>query len=167
MKEVKFSKEAAVETAAQFLERQGYDLLETGWAERGGEADIVAVDDGAVAFVIVRFDVAEHMPPHMAKEGISAAERRRMESAATAYIRENASRSTAFRFDVVRITAVGPDQAFIRHVKAVEDDPFETFVDAVAGDDAEARKRLMGLGDGRAQDYVRALVAADIRAQAA
>lgn len=41
--------------AAEFLRRQGYEILETNWRTRWCEIDIVARKDGCVHFVEVKF----------------------------------------------------------------------------------------------------------------
>ena len=155
----------AVEVAAKFLERRGYEVLETGRSCGEGAADIVAMDGGVLVLALVRAGKpSTHETP---KDGVSAAERRRLEVAGRAWFEEHRTEG-AMRLDVVRVELGDKgDGGRIKHVIGVDDDPFETFVDSVAQGDAEVRARLVGLGRGRAQEYVRALIAADIRSEAA
>lgn len=146
----------AVKVAARFLERRGYKVLETGWSCGEGGADIVAMDNGELVLALVR--AKELDDPY---EGISAAERRRLEAGGLAWARDR-SVEGRMRIDVVHVTYASADRAFIKHVHNAEDDPFATFVDDIAQGDAEVRAKLAGLGRGAAQDYVRALIAADI-----
>ena len=46
--------EKAVKAAARFIERKGYELLETGWASPEGTLiDLVAKDEGTLVFIDV------------------------------------------------------------------------------------------------------------------
>ena len=87
------------EAAARYLVRRGYDIVERNWTCIAGEADIIAFDGDTIVFVEVK-----------TKE-----KRARYEKIACLYLEHSEVTDVPVRFDVVALTLIGPDRAFIRH----------------------------------------------------
>jgi putative endonuclease len=112
--------------AAEYIERNGGLVLETNFACKAGEIDIIAIDGGMIAFVEVktRADTENGLPC----ESVNLDKRRRIARAASFYIAHNGSGPAGlpdigFRFDVIEILIVG-GKAWIRHIRGAfcEDD---------------------------------------------
>lgn len=99
--------------AARFLDRRGYDVVETDWTCAAGSVDIVATDGDAIAFVEVCTRHAEDMG--MPEERTGEDERSRKERVAAMYLARIDAVDVRVRFDVVSIVVLAPDRAMIRH----------------------------------------------------
>ena len=99
--------------AAKFLERRGYEILETNWKCKFGEADIIAEKDGVLVFVEVktRTTVEKGFP----EEAITRAKRKKYEVIAATYLQDHFYVGINVRFDVIALLVVAPDRAFLRH----------------------------------------------------
>ena len=86
--------------AAEFLQRQGLELLVTNYRNRTGEIDLIMIDDQTLVFVEVkqRRDSQFGRP----EESVGMAKLRR--TAASYLQRHDRSQSWPCRFDVVAIT---------------------------------------------------------------
>ena len=91
----------AEERAAQFLQRQGYRVLERNFTCRVGEVDIVAEDGDVLCFVEVRSRATSRYGD--AAESITALKRHRIALAARFYLMRRRIDERACRFDVVTI----------------------------------------------------------------
>lgn len=90
------------EAAARFLEERGLTVLARNVRAGGGEIDLVAADGGTLVFVEVKWrrDASRGAPA----EAVTPAKRRRLLSAARAFLAENpAGARRDVRFDVVAI----------------------------------------------------------------
>lgn len=90
------------EEAARYLEGRGLSILARNARGGGGEIDLVAADGPAVVFVEVKWrrDASRGTPA----EAVTPAKRRRLLSAARAWLAENPSGAAReVRFDVVAI----------------------------------------------------------------
>lgn len=104
----------ATKAASCFLERRGYDVLETNWKCPAGTSDIVAEDGDVLVFVDVsaRGSADRGFPT----ESCSQQARTRREMVALAYLTEHDDGTERpVRFDNVAVVAFGPDRAMIRH----------------------------------------------------
>lgn len=93
---------AGEEEAARFLEARGLPVLARNVRVGGGEIDLVAADGSAVVFVEVKWrrDASRGTPA----EAVTPAKRKKLLSAARAWLAENPSSGTReVRFDVVAI----------------------------------------------------------------
>lgn len=95
--------------ALRLLQQRGHRLLERNFRCPQGELDLVTWHHDTLVFVEVRAR-AEHPHRHPA-ETVTPAKRRRMVRAATWYLtkRLKQGRPPACRFDVVWLTARGPE----------------------------------------------------------
>lgn len=93
---------AGEDEAARFLEERGLSILARNARGGGGEVDLVAADGPAVVFVEVKWrrDASRGAPA----EAVTPVKRRRLLSAARAWLAENPSGAAReVRFDVVAI----------------------------------------------------------------
>lgn len=110
----KYRGDRGEEAAARYLKSQGYEIIERNWRCKEGEADIIAVDEDEIVFVEVK--TRSNDGSGLPEEAVTRNKRRRYEGVALSYISENSwIRAAAVRFDVVSITLIGEDRAFLRH----------------------------------------------------
>jgi putative endonuclease len=89
--------------AAEFLQRQGLELLVTNYRYRTGEIDLIMIDDQTLVFVEVkqRRDSQLGRP----EESVGMAKQAKLRRTAASYLqRHDRSQSWPCRFDVVAIT---------------------------------------------------------------
>ena len=112
-------KERAIKATKLFLERRGYEVIETGWECPAGAIDVVATDDEALVFVEVSVrDAAEGGFP----EGSGPKDRGRRETAVIAYLADHEGVDRPVRFDNVSLVVFGENKAFLRHhINALSD----------------------------------------------
>ncbi|KAB1650975.1 YraN family protein [Adlercreutzia muris] len=101
------------DAAVRFLEARGYHILERNWTCFAGEADIIAADGTTLVFVEVktRRDDSHGLP----SEAVGRAKRERYEKIALAYVTDHFFDEAVVRFDVVAITVLPEDRAFVSH----------------------------------------------------
>jgi putative endonuclease len=98
---------AGEDRAAEWYERQGYEILERNWRRREGEVDLVVRRGMTVAFCEVKTRTSDRFGEGV--EAVSLAKQRRIRRLAARWLAEltpadGRSRVTV-RFDVVSITA--------------------------------------------------------------
>ncbi len=98
--------------AARFLERKGYEILDTNWACFAGEADIIALDGSTLCFIEVktRTGVQKGFPA----EAVDAKKRARYEKIAACYLQNYEKPDIYVRFDVISILVLSESRAFLR-----------------------------------------------------
>ena len=104
---------AGEEAAARFLVRRGYDIVARNWTCAAGEADIIARDGAALVFVEVktRSGCTHGLP----EEAVGSEKRRKYEKIACLFLKEFEVVDVPVRFDVVAISVISPDRAFVKH----------------------------------------------------
>jgi putative endonuclease len=108
--------ERGEDTAAKFLKRQGFRILDRGVDSRLGELDIIAVDGRTVVFVEVKTRTSSDAGHPT--EAIDQFKQRRMTQAALGYLKANRLLEYSARFDVVAITwPANTRQPKIEHFK--------------------------------------------------
>lgn len=105
--------ERGVEAAVKFLERKGYEILESPYTCKAGTADIVAVEDNALVFTEVK--TRSNTDTGLPEEAIEQSKRKAAENIAISYLSDHEVADTLVRFDIISILVVGPDRAFLRH----------------------------------------------------
>jgi len=94
--------QAAEEAACRYLERAGYRLVTRNFRDRLGELDIVAIEEGVLAIVEVRYRSRQDFGG--AAASITASKRRRLVRAAQGLLRlRPALAGLRARFDVVEV----------------------------------------------------------------
>lgn len=99
--------------ARNFLEHQGYEILECNWRCPAGEADIVALDGDALVFceVKTRTSLEKGLP----EEAVDGRKRSRYERIAGWYLREHDYTDMPVRFDIIGLLVVSDKRALLRH----------------------------------------------------
>lgn len=97
--------------AVEYLQAQGYAILERNWRCPSGEIDIVASHNGVLVFVEVRTRRAVHFGTP--EESITPRKRSRLVAAAYTYLQEADLTESNWRIDLVAIE-VAPDGAVRR-----------------------------------------------------
>ena len=101
------------DAAANYLQRQGYEIVARNWVCSNGEADIIAMEADTLVFVEVKTRMGESCG--LPEEAITRAKRSKYEKIAISYFAQNILRDLSVRFDVISITVIGDDRAFLRH----------------------------------------------------
>ena len=102
------------EAAADFLQNQGYSILERSFSTKHGEIDLIAEDHGTVVFIEVktRKSLASGAP----EEAVDRDKRRKIRRAADWYLQPWSRWPPRTRFDVVGIELDESDRVIdIRH----------------------------------------------------
>jgi putative endonuclease len=95
------------------LIRAGYEILDRNWRVRGGELDIVALDDKVLVFVEVKVRTGERI--NTAEEALDERKLARLMSAAETYIDAHAEHhDRIWRVDLVAVT-LSPSGAVRRY----------------------------------------------------
>ena len=104
--------EKAVKAATRFIERKGYELLETGWTSpEGTQIDLVASDDDTLVFI----DVTATEYGEGGFEG-GKVKRGDLEIAAASWLAGNTpDGDIQVRFDIIDMLVVSTDRALLRH----------------------------------------------------
>ena len=100
--------------ARAYLDHMGFEVVDSNWKCRFGEADVVARDGEDLVFVEVktRSGVGRGFP----EEAVTAEKRRKYEKIAGCYLADHDfDGSFAVRFDVIGILVLGEHRAFLRH----------------------------------------------------
>ncbi|WP_231426696.1 MULTISPECIES: YraN family protein [Pedobacter] len=100
--------------AKQYLEHNGYEVLDENWTFGKAEVDLIVLKDGIMVFVEVktRTSVAFGQP----EEFVQDAKRKQMELAATEYI-EIMNHQNDIRFDIIAITFTKNKNYNLNHIE--------------------------------------------------
>lgn len=96
--------------ARKYLQFRLYKILETNYARKTGEIDIIARKDGYTVFVEVKYRNSNVRG--LPREAVTPFKQRQVKRTAMLYILENHLEDTPVRFDVIEI--LGKD---IEHIK--------------------------------------------------
>lgn len=103
------------QTAADYLTKQGYRILERNFRSRGGEVDIVAKDrQGCIAFVEVktRRNLAYGLP----QLAVTQRKQHQISKAALAWLLKNRLHECSARFDVIAVLLQDGSDPAIEHI---------------------------------------------------
>lgn len=98
--------------AVSALERAGYRVLERNYRSPFGEIDVVAEQEGVLAFVEVKCRSASAYG--MPRDAVTPAKRRRMARTASHYLMEKVQEECAYRADIVEVALVRGRVAGVR-----------------------------------------------------
>jgi putative endonuclease len=100
--------------AAQFLKKQGYEIIAHNYKTRIGEIDIIAREGETIVFVEVKTrSTSTFAAPY---ESVDTAKRQKMKNVASLYLKKQKIEFPA-RFDVISITCLQNGQKSIRHIR--------------------------------------------------
>lgn len=88
--------------ACEYLESEGYRILERNFRCRAGELDIIAVQDDIVAFIEVKTRSSDKYG--LPSDAVSAGKQRKIVKTALYYMQKNRLLGHMCRFDVIEIT---------------------------------------------------------------
>lgn len=103
-----------IKMAAVYLERKGYEVLESQWECQAGTADIIALsEDGRLVFMEVsgRDRADGGFPP----DDTSDERRNVAETVAALYLMDSPTENAAICFDTISLISYGTEKAFVRH----------------------------------------------------
>ena len=104
------------QVAASYLERRGYEILDTNWKTHYGEVDIVARDGEEIVLVEVKTRLCVGPDaPEMPEIAVDDRKQRRYRSFALYYLAEHPEEDIV-RFDVIAINIIGERLAKLRHL---------------------------------------------------
>ncbi|OPY58193.1 MAG: hypothetical protein A4E55_01088 [Pelotomaculum sp. PtaU1.Bin035] len=89
------------ETAAQYLEKNGYSILCKNYRCRFGEIDVVAMDGDILVFVEVRSNSGDQFG--LAEESITGRKQGKLRKLAWQYLKKAGKTNCECRFDVIAI----------------------------------------------------------------
>lgn len=94
--------------AADFLEKNGYNIIIRNYAHRFGEIDIIAEKDGFIVFIEVKY--RKSLKNGSPREAVGFRKQQKIRQTALAYISENNITDRAMRFDVIEVTEEKTEQ---------------------------------------------------------
>ncbi|MCD6103197.1 MAG: YraN family protein [Thermotogaceae bacterium] len=100
----------AEDTAADYLKRKGYTILQRNYRTRFGEIDIVARYKKYLVFVEVKSGKSYYQP----RTRVNASKLRKISFAAAVYLSRDSYPYRGYRIDVIEVTEKG-----IEHLEAV------------------------------------------------
>ncbi|MDP2921949.1 MAG: YraN family protein [Candidatus Omnitrophota bacterium] len=101
--------------AADYLNKQGYKIIERNYRIALGEIDIIAEDKGCICFIEVRS--VNSRTSGLAEETISKIKQRQISKAALAYIKKYRLEDRSCRFDALCIRSVDSLKPEINFIK--------------------------------------------------
>lgn len=103
--------------AADYLTKQGYDIVDRNVRRREGEIDLVAIDEGTLVFVEVKLRRSGRAGA--AIQQISPAKHARLRELAEAYAADHPDLPSALRIDVVAIDlTVSGEVGKLHHIRS-------------------------------------------------
>ena len=103
------------QTAADYLAKLGYRILERNFRSRGGEVDIVAKDrQGCIAFVEVktRRSLAYGLP----QQAVTTRKQRQISKGALSWLSRNRLHDCSARFDVIAVLLQNGAEPQLEHI---------------------------------------------------
>lgn len=100
-------------SAAWYLRRHEFVILDTNWRCNFGEVDIVAMDKDCLVFVEVK--TRSSMNQGFPSEAVTAKKRKKYENIALAYLVCHDFSDMPMRFDVVDVVKLDVDRCAIKH----------------------------------------------------
>lgn len=101
--------------AADYLEQQGYRIIERNWHCRRGELDIIAKDGDVWVFCEVK--TRRNVPAQQAFANITVRKRERLIAAAHDYMNTHDLEDIMWRIDAIGVVLTHSDPPVIEHVE--------------------------------------------------
>lgn len=105
------------ETAANFLERKGYVIIERDWQMGHRDVDIIAANEENIVFVEVKTRNSNFLVPP--EQAVTRDKIRSLSLAANAYVKMHrySLPNLPLRFDIIAIVAFDEDNCTINHIE--------------------------------------------------
>jgi putative endonuclease len=103
--------------AADYLEEQGYRIVDRNWRTRHGELDLIAIDDGALVAIEVKTRSGSGYGHPL--EAITARKADRLNRLLLDWAREYGSRARGLRVDAIGITLSPGAEPRIEHLRGI------------------------------------------------
>ena len=100
-------------SAARYLERIGYDVLDRNWTCPAGEVDIVARDGETLVFCEVKTGTS--IEKGFPEERVDSEKRARYEKISAWYLKDYDFFDIPVRFDVIALLVLKEDRAMLKH----------------------------------------------------
>jgi putative endonuclease len=101
--------------AVEYLQKQGYTIIQQNYRIRGGEIDIIAQENNTLVFIEVKSRTSTHYGH--AIESLTQQQQKRLYKTAITYIHEHKQENKRARFDVIAIQKNQYTGADIRLIK--------------------------------------------------
>jgi putative endonuclease len=85
--------------AAQFLRKQGFKIVASGFRVKEGEVDLIAWEDQVLVFIEVKSRKSDDMP----EAAVGYTKQQRIMRAARAYLNRHRLHDAIYRFDIVTV----------------------------------------------------------------
>lgn len=105
------------EIAVQFLKTKGLKIIETNFRIRGGEIDIVAIDQNTLVYVEVKTRSSDQFGKP--EESVTPYKIKYLERTAKFYRNSRKNLPELERIDVISIDLSNPQKTLIKHFKSV------------------------------------------------
>ncbi len=89
------------EAATAYLQEHNFTILDRNYRVKNGEIDIIAKDQGTIAFIEVK--TRKTLRKGLPSESVNYKKQKKIISAALYYIRENSLNNVRLRFDVIEV----------------------------------------------------------------
>ena len=101
--------------AVNFLRRQKYRIMATGFRLLRGEIDIIAYDQQTLVFVEVK--TRRNCQFGLPEESVNPRKQRQLRKIAQGYLSLNNIKNKECRFDVISLIKEGRNRYLVRHIK--------------------------------------------------
>lgn len=103
--------------AVNFLEKQGYTIIDRNYRKRYGEIDIIAIDNEVLYTVFIEVKLRNNVKNGHPIDAITKTKEKNIRKTANDYLYKNDKLNTDVRFDVISILKGADDLYKIEHYK--------------------------------------------------
>ena len=100
--------------AAQYLQKQGLELLQRNFRTKGGEIDLIARDGNVLVFIEVKTSRSSHF--HPPETWVDERKQSQIIRVAEAYLQKYVDTEQDCRFDIIAVS-MAPHSYNVRHIK--------------------------------------------------
>ncbi|MEF2965239.1 YraN family protein [Paenibacillus sp. M1] len=108
----------AEQAACDYLQAQGYTLLERNWSCRSGEIDLIAFCEDTIVIVEVRSRSRKAAAFGTPEESVTARKIKQVRDTAAVYLHLSGQSEANVRFDVIAVTYGAAGELDINHIEA-------------------------------------------------
>lgn len=104
--------------AKEYLEKNGYEIIDNNFSSIQGEIDIIAKDNNEIVFIEVK--TRRNKRYGMPVDAVDIRKKEHIFNTAKYFLYKNNVKNIQIRFDVIEVYVVG-DKARINHIKQITD----------------------------------------------